>query len=120
MRSLRHPLRLAALALGVFWSSASISNAQVVGTTTVNPFTGQVATNTSGYNPLLNQFGSSSVVVNPWTGQQTGVGISQNPLTGTIYRTDIVRNPWTGATFSTRQRYNPLLNQYRFRTNFRP
>ncbi len=120
MRNIRKLLSIAVIGAGVFLFGTSRSNAQVVGTTGVNPFTGQITTVTSGFNPILNQFGQSSVSVNPLTGQQVGVGISQNPLTGTVYRTDVVRNPWTGAAFTVRQRYNPIINQYRWRSNFRP
>ncbi len=120
MRNFRQLLRIAAIGAGVFLLGASRSNAQVIGTTGVNPFTGQVFSTSSGFNPLTNQIGASNLVINPVTGQQAAVGISQNPLTGTISRTDVVRNPWTGATVSYQQRYNPLLNRYRWRTTIRP
>jgi hypothetical protein len=120
MRNFRQLVRIAAISAGVFLLCATRSNAQIVGSTGVNPFTGQVFSTTAGFNPLTNQVGTSNLVVNPVTGQQVGVGISRNPLTGTIYRTDVVRNPWTGATVTYQQRYNPLLNRYRWRTNIRP
>ena len=120
MRNIRQLASMAVIGAGVFLFCTGRSNAQVVGTTGVNPFTGQLNTVTSGFNPLTNQIGQSRVVVNPLTGQQVGVGISQNPFTGTISRTDVVRNPWTGAAFTVRQRYNPIINQYRWRANFRP
>ena len=120
MRNVQRAMLMAAIGTGVFLFCPSRSNAQIVGTTGVNPFTGQVNVVTSGYNPLLNQIGTSNVAINPITGQQVAVGISQNPLTGTIYRTDLVRNPFTGATITYRQRYNPLINQYRWRANIRP
>jgi Tfp pilus tip-associated adhesin PilY1 len=120
MRNYRQLMRRAALGAAIFLVGATRSNAQIVGSTGVNPFTGQISSSTTGYNPLTNQIGSSNLVINPVTGQQLGVGISQNPLTGTIYRTDIVRNPLTGATVSYQQRYNPLLNRYRWRANIRP
>jgi hypothetical protein len=119
MRTVKHLLSVTAIAACVLVLSPGTSHAQVVGGTGINPLTGQVYSYSTGYNPLVNQFGSSGVVINPITGQQTAVGVGQNPVTGTIYRTDVVRNPWNGSTVTYRQRYNPLLNQYRWRANYR-
>ena len=119
MQKSKQLLLMAAITCCVLILSPGASNAQVIGGTGVNPYTGQIYSYSTGYNPLVNQFGSSSVVVNPITGQQAAVGVGQNPVTGTIYRTEVVRNPWTGGTVTYRQRYNPLLNQYRWRANYR-
>jgi hypothetical protein len=110
---------IGAIGVGAFLLSAGRSNAQLLVTTGVNPFTGQIYTYSSGYDPLLNRYGASTIVINPVTGLEAGVGIGQNPLTGTIYRTDVVRNPWTGATLSHKQKYNPVNNRYRWRANYR-
>jgi hypothetical protein len=119
MQTMKHLLSVAAIAIGALMLTPGGSHAQVIGGTRINPYTGEVYSYTTGYNPLVNQYGSSNVVINPLTGQETAVGIGQNPYTGTIYRTDVVRNPWMGGTVIYRQRYNPLLNQYRWRANYR-
>jgi hypothetical protein len=119
MRSFRQFIGVAAIGAGVFLLAAGTSNAQVLVTTGVNPYTGQVYSYSAGYNGLTNQYGASNLVINPVTGQQVVVGVGQNPITGTIYSTDAVRNPWTGATLIYRQRYNPYVNSYRWRANYR-
>jgi hypothetical protein len=119
MRKIKQLLVMATVAAGATLLIPGTSNAQVIGNTTINPYTGQVYRYSAGYNPLTNQYGSSRVVINPYTGFQTGVGIGQNPYTGTIYRTEVIRDPWTGGVFTSRQRYNPLINQYRWRANYR-
>src|SRR5580704_7688549 len=105
MRNFGQTMRMVAIGAGVFLFCAGRSNAQVVGSTTVSPFTGQVISTSSGFNPLTNQIGTSQVLINPVTGQQVAVGIGQNPVTGTIFRTDVVRNPVTGATITLQQRF---------------
>jgi hypothetical protein len=83
------------------WGANPWTGTQFYQSRYVNPWTGGVA---------AQQFG-----INPWTGGVAAQQFGINPWTGTWSSHNFGIDPWTGTQGVSDFRYNPLINQYRFR-----
>jgi hypothetical protein len=104
-----------AISLAAFFAKAQPANAQVIGSTAVDPWTGKVIEQVGGYNPYIEQFGQGRAYYNPYTGSYGRSGVGYNPFTGMYTGTVERYNPWLGRTMIQERAYNPYTGQFGWR-----
>src|SRR5436853_130812 len=99
-------LAMAGALAAFFFLQAGRADAQVIGASGYNPYTGTVVESVQGYNPYVGEVGQGAAYVNPFTTAYGRVGVGYNPYTGTYSRTVARYNPYLGQTIIRERAYN--------------